>query len=122
MLLAISNACLNCLRISNQVGLKINRSFKHQTVLLKMCKSTVVTAFLCLTLFGLVLTKTSEDLRVTLSNGSKLLGKYLSSNNGRPIKAFTNIPYAKAPIGPLRFKVDSSLQKKKSPNIKNIKN
>lgn len=51
------------------------------------------------------LTFTSDELRITLSNGSKLVGRYLRAYSGRPIKAFTNIPYAKPPVGPLRFKV-----------------
>lgn len=54
---------------------------------------------------GCVLTITSDELRVKLSNGSKLVGRYLRSYSGRPIKAFMHIPYAKPPIGPLRFKV-----------------
>lgn len=55
--------------------------------------------------FGFVSTFVSDELRVTLSNGSKLVGRYLRSYSGRPIKAFTSIPYAKPPIGALRFKV-----------------
>lgn len=50
----------------------------------------------------------SDDLRVSLPDGSKLLGKYLRSHIGRPIKAFTSIPYAKPPLGQLRFKVKIS--------------
>lgn len=48
---------------------------------------------------------TSDELRVTLSNGSKLIGRYLRSHSGRSIKAFTAIPYAKPPTGQLRFNV-----------------
>lgn len=66
-----------------------------------------VISFTIVSIFGLVLSFTSDELRVTLSNGSKLLGRYVRSHNGRPIKAFTNIPYAKPPIGQLRFKVNS---------------
>lgn len=61
---------------------------------------------LILSVFGFVTTFTSEELRVTLSNGSKLVGKYLRSHNGRAIKSFLSIPYAKPPIGPRRFKVN----------------
>lgn len=57
---------------------------------------------------GLVSTIISDELRVTISNGSKLIGRYLRSYSGRPIKAFTSIPYAKPPIGTLRFKVSSA--------------
>lgn len=59
--------------------------------------------------FGFVSTFISDELRVTLSNGSKLVGRYLRSYNGRPIRAFTAIPYAKPPIGSLRFKVSGWL-------------
>lgn len=70
-------------------------------------------AFLCLLVLTLHLaaTFTSDELRVTLSNGSKLVGKYFRSLNGRPIKAFMNIPYAKAPVGSLRFRAPEPLDK-----------
>lgn len=63
---------------------------------------------LILSIFGLVLTITSDELRITLTNGSKLVGRYLRSYSGRPIRAFTSIPYAKPPLGALRFKVNFS--------------
>lgn len=70
-------------------------------------------AFLCLLVLTLHLaaTFTSDELRVTLSNGSKLVGKYFRSLSGRPIKAFQNIPYAKPPVGSLRFKAPEPLEK-----------
>ena len=70
-----------------------------------MCNQIAVILLLTLSIFGVVLTITSNELRVTLSNGSKLMGKYMRSNNGRSIRAFTKIPYAKPPFGRLRFKV-----------------
>nr|AXB38858.1 juvenile hormone esterase [Sitodiplosis mosellana] len=76
-----------------------------------MCNQIVVILLLSLTIFGVVWTIASDDLRVTLSNGSKLVGKYLRSNNGRPIKAFTRIPYAKPPLGRLRFKAPEPMEK-----------
>ena len=72
-----------------------------------------VILLLSLSIFGVVWTIASNDLRVTLSNGSKLFGKYLRSNNGRPMKAFTGIPYAKPPLGSLRFKVNAEMFKEK---------
>lgn len=72
---------------------------------IKMCDRKLLFFVLYVTAFGLVLTITSDELRVRLSNGSKLIGKYHRSFNGRPIKAFTSIPYAKPPLGELRFKV-----------------
>lgn len=60
---------------------------------------------LILSICGIVWCFTSDDLRVTLPNGSRLVGRYLRSYNGRPIKAFMSIPYAKPPIGQLRFRV-----------------
>lgn len=51
--------------------------------------------------------RTSDELRITLPNESKLIGRALRSHDGRPIKAFMGIPYAKPPIGELRFKVNS---------------
>lgn len=55
--------------------------------------------------FGLISARTSEELRITLPNGSKMVGRKLRSHNGRSIKAFLGVPYAKPPIGHLRFKV-----------------
>lgn len=65
----------------------------------------ILVSFTFVNLFGFTLTFTSDELRVTLSNGNKLIGKYLESLSGRIIKGFTRIPYAKPPLGPLRFKV-----------------
>lgn len=59
--------------------------------------------FSCLTL--LIVARTSDELRVTLPNGSKLVGRTLRSHSGRSIKSFLGVPYAKPPIGLLRFKV-----------------
>lgn len=56
---------------------------------------------------GFVQCFTSDDLRINLTNGNKLVGRYLRSYSGRPIKAFKGIPYAKPPIDKLRFKVSS---------------
>ncbi|XP_059611146.1 juvenile hormone esterase-like [Phlebotomus argentipes] len=46
----------------------------------------------------------SESLKVSLSDGSQLIGRYLSSHSGRGIRAFLGIPYAEAPLGNLRFR------------------
>lgn len=62
---------------------------------------------LLFSVLGIVWTITSDDLRVKLSNGSKLVGRYMRSYSGRPIKAFIGVPYAKPPVGHLRFKVNS---------------
>lgn len=57
--------------------------------------------------FSSICARTSNELRVTLPNGNKLIGRQLRSHDGRPIKAFLGIPYAKPPIGHLRFRVIS---------------
>lgn len=41
--------------------------------------------------------------RVKLNHGGGVLGKYMTSKNGRGIAGFTGIPYAEAPVGNLRF-------------------
>lgn len=56
-------------------------------------------------LFGFIVARTSDELRITLPSGSKLVGRALRSHGGRSIKAFLGIPYAKPPVGHLRFKV-----------------
>lgn len=68
---------------------------------------TVTIFLLIVGIIELTLTFTSDELRITLSNGSKLVGRYLRSYSGRPIKAFMGVPYAKPPLGPLRFKVSN---------------
>lgn len=49
--------------------------------------------------------RTSESLKVKLPDGSKLVGRYLTSDSGRGIRAFMGVPYAEPPLGELRFKV-----------------
>lgn len=49
--------------------------------------------------------RTSNELRVSLPNGSKLVGRYLRSHDGNGIRAFMGIPYAEPPIHDLRFRV-----------------
>lgn len=55
------------------------------------------------TLIALTSAKHAPELTATLANGSPVLGHYLTSHNGHGIRAFTNIPYAEAPVGQLRF-------------------
>lgn len=71
----------------------------------EMCKLFVLALLVC-NLFSVIIARTSDELRVTLPNGSKLVGRALQSHNGRPIKAFMGIPYAKPPLNHLRFKVN----------------
>ena len=47
-----------------------------------------------------------EDAKLLITNRQGTLkGRYLTSRKGRQILSFTRIPYAKPPIGNLRFKV-----------------
>ena len=50
--------------------------------------------------------RTSDNMKVQLPDGSHLLGRYLTSITGRGIRAFMGVPYAEPPIGDLRFKVN----------------
>lgn len=43
-------------------------------------------------------------------NQGKIKGSYLKSRNGRVFEAFQGIPYAKPPVGDLRFKVNFTLK------------
>ncbi|KAL5279149.1 CES5A.2 family protein [Megaselia abdita] len=45
-----------------------------------------------------------KDLVVELKNGGSLIGTVLNSFSGRRIRSFLGVPYAKPPIGELRFK------------------
>lgn len=61
--------------------------------------------FLVLSFIAFVSSRTSEKLKVQLADGSRMVGRYLTSDSGRGVRAFMGIPYAEAPIGELRFKV-----------------
>jgi Carboxylesterase family len=56
-------------------------------------------------LIALCHARTSEKLKVKLPDGSKIVGRYLTSLHGRGIRAFMGVPYAEPPVGSLRFKV-----------------
>lgn len=51
-----------------------------------------------------IYSRTSESLKVKISAGS-LVGRHLTTHNGRAMRAFMGIPYAQPPVGELRFKV-----------------
>ncbi|KAG4076411.1 hypothetical protein HA402_005854 [Bradysia odoriphaga] len=48
--------------------------------------------------------RTSNELRLSLPNGSKLVGRHLRSHDGKGIRAFMGIPYAEPPVADLRFR------------------
>ena len=47
--------------------------------------------------------RTSDSLKVTTKNGV-LVGRHSSTHSGRAMRSFMGIPYAKPPVGDLRFK------------------
>lgn len=74
--------------------------YDHRFVILLLCLGCV---------WGVIHCRTSDSLRVTLPNGSKLVGRFLTTHDGKGIRAFMSVPYAEPPVGSLRFKVcDSS--------------
>lgn len=73
----------------------------------------LITAFsLC---FLQVSTITSPELSVNITDGP-ILGRYMSSNSGRTIRAFMGIPYAEPPLNNLRFRAPQKMKPWK-PNI-----
>uniref|UniRef100_T1GWE1 Carboxylesterase type B domain-containing protein n=1 Tax=Megaselia scalaris TaxID=36166 RepID=T1GWE1_MEGSC len=69
-----------------------------------MIKQTlfILSIFLfCEIVFGF----TSKSLKVKFQHGGVLIGKHKITVNGRHVRAFTGIPYAKPPVGELRFKL-----------------
>lgn len=65
--------------------------------------------FLCL-LLGLCQARTSPELKVRVEDG-KVVGRYLTSESGKTIRAFMGIPYAEPPVGKLRFKAPEKVKK-----------
>lgn len=56
------------------------------------------------TVFVVFFTLVHCELEVKLAKG-KIKGQILKSRNGRSYYSYTGIPYAKPPVGELRFKV-----------------
>lgn len=67
---------------------------------------TIAFVIFIFSLFDSITSRTSDELKITLTNGNALVGRASRSHDGRAIKAFMGIPYAKPPIGELRFKVN----------------
>lgn len=87
----------------SQSDKQINCSLRNSQKMKKI--SVILVLVVVCGLFSAIYARTANDLRITLSNGNKLVGRSLRSINGRPIKAFMGIPYAKPPVGERRFKV-----------------
>jgi carboxylesterase type B len=68
-------------------------------------KNPLIIALVLLSAIQVTVSRTSEELKVTLKHGGTLVGRYLNSFSGRGIKAFLGVPYARPPVGELRFKV-----------------
>lgn len=51
----------------------------------------------------------SSGLILTINDGT-ILGRYMTSETGKPLKAFLGIPYGKAPIGDLRFRAPQKIE------------
>jgi carboxylesterase type B len=51
----------------------------------------------------------TEDLHLEIKDG-KILGRYITSERGKIVKAFMGIPYAQPPVGELRFKAPQKVQ------------
>jgi len=58
--------------------------------------------FMCL--WNYCFTYEDNDGMIVEINEGKIMGRHMLSYSGRTIRAFTGIPYAKPPVGDLRFK------------------
>lgn len=54
------------------------------------------------------------DVELQLAKGT-IKGKMLTSRDGRPYYSYTGVPYAKPPIGELRFKVYDMYETRRGP-------
>lgn len=54
-------------------------------------------------LVGFSHARISKDLKVRIEDG-RVIGRYLTSESGKTIRAFMGIPYAQPPVGKLRFR------------------
>jgi hypothetical protein len=59
--------------------------------------------FLICLLTGFSHARTSKDLKVRIESG-RIIGRYLTSESGRTIRAFMGVPYTEPPVGDLRFR------------------
>jgi Carboxylesterase family len=80
-------------------GMSLTTSSKAARVLL-------VFAFV----LGLCGARLSKDLRVRIDDG-RVVGRYLTSESGRTIRAFMGIPYAQPPLGNLRFRAPAKVSR-----------
>lgn len=71
--------------------------------MLRKAKAIIYGIFLILLDYAAA--ETSETLKVQLKHGGTLIGRHLETSKGRHIRGFLGIPYAKPPIGDLRFQV-----------------
>lgn len=70
-------------------------------------KKMLKNLLLLISLFGFCAARTSKELKVQLADGSRLVGRYLTSNSGKGIRSWMGVPYAEPPVGELRFKVNN---------------
>lgn len=79
-------------------------SFVQQVCLRRKEKMNFLTIFFFSILFHFCFSfQDTEDLTLRINDG-EILGRYITSHSGRTISAFMGIPFARPPVGDLRFK------------------
>lgn len=74
-----------------------------------MIETLCILLTLTVTLEIQILESSPPSFPWTITSGGMVVGTYMTSREGRTFSAYLGIPFAKPPLGPLRFEVRLTL-------------